>query len=427
MNTSSEEYAVYLPAVNLNYAQTLVSEIADDRPFPSEFSLGDFAFWEGKSGLWHHSYFLHSVGQYKVGASPDNAVTRRGADEGVLFGDSAGYQIGKGSLKGLTGLEADMTGLAAFDAWRSKDDVKAWIVGWLETYTNYAMTIDMPLWATLPHGEGSPFHKCSHEQLLGMTVENLRFIDRNRTGQTKWLNVIQGLDTGGMLDWWSEVKWFGCSGYSFSAESGKRNGLRAVIEPLLVMRDENAFENDRDWLHLLGCSTAPWAIVGTAIQRAIRADANPKLRVSFDSASPFQEACVRERYCKIPGFDVNRKSWSIPSSKAPQRRKHVGSDSPVPFSSPLADKLTLGDLNVRVGKFEKNRFDRFSHLFLMNHNVWVYLQTFKEANDLVFTGDRSKIPIEFGECIDIIEEAFRVENWQELLLKHAGLLDGFKG
>jgi hypothetical protein len=111
----------------------------------------------------------------------------------------------------------------------------------------------------------------------------------------------------------------------------------------------------------------------------------------------------------------------------PKRASYIGSDDPVPFSSPLADELTLGDFNVREGNFEKNRFDAFSDLFLMNHNIWVYLQTFKTANDLVFASDRARVPSDFKECADVIEEAFRAENWHDLLLKNQKLLDGFKG
>ena len=213
-----------------------------------------------------------------------------GPHEGVLFGDSGGFQIGNGKLKGLDGLVSGMTGGAACSAWRHSSYVREWIVDWLETYTNYAMTIDMPLWATSARKSDSPFHRCTHEQLTQLTVENLEYIDSRRQGRTKWLNVIQGLDPAGMIKWWNAVKWFDCAGYAFSVESAKTTGLRGILEPLLVLRDEGAFEKGRDWLHMLGSSSVRWAVMYSAIQRGIRSSVNSNLRVSFDSSSPFQQA-----------------------------------------------------------------------------------------------------------------------------------------
>lgn len=428
MNFNTIDYALYLPAVNLNYAKALASEVSANRPFPSGISLVDLTFWEKGSKLWDYEYFLHSVGHYSIGAQPDNAVTRRGPREGILFGDSAGYQIGKGSLQGLVDLKTGMTGNEAVKAWRQNIEAREWVVNWLETYTNYAMTIDMPLWAKIPKGVNSPFHKCTFDQLVGMTVENLRFIDRNRQGRTKWLNVIQGLTTTEMIKWWHKVRWFECSGYAFSSEGGKKNGLRALLEPLLEMRDGGAFKDGCDWIHFLGCSTAPWAIMLTAIQRGIQAKNNPKLRVSFDSSNPFVQGSKHESHSILPSFNANRKTWSIKNIKTPQSPKLVGSKATVPFSSPLANTLTLGDLNVREGNFTANQFEKFSHLFLMNHNVWVYLQTFETANDLAFSSsNHSQVPTEFKDCIDVIEKAFVVDDWSSHLSKHQKLLDNFKG
>lgn len=422
----SNDYAVYLPAVNTNYARSLTT-LPDGRSLPSGLTLDDFAFWKKGSKLWNHEHFLHSVGQYSVGANPNNAITWRGSHEGCLFGDSAGFQIGNGSLSGLQGLTKGMTGDAACAAWRQNPEVREWIMGYLETYTNYAMTIDMPLWAATSVGKDSPFHNCTQEQLTQLTVENLEYIDARRQGRTKWLNVIQGLDAEGMIKWWNAVKWFDCAGYAFSVESAKTTGLRGVLEPLLVMRDEGAFEKGHDWLHMLGSSKVSWAVMYTAIQRGIRASANPKLRVSFDSSSPFQQACIVEMHTIPPSFGLTPKGWGFTKTSVPQSHLHVGSSAPLPFSSPVADRLTLGDLNVNVDQFAPNHFDQLSHLYLMNHNIWVYLTAFQEANDLAFSSDRGQVPPKFALCADAIEEAFVVNDWRKFLQEEQGLLDSFKG
>ena len=418
MSIMSDEHAVYLPAVNVNYARTLAAK-GITRGLPKGLTLDDLAFWKPESGLWHHPQFLHSVGQYKVGADPSNAITCRGLSEGVLFGDSAGYQLGNGNLKGVNGLESGMSANQACAVWRDSVAARDWIVNWLETYTNYAMTIDIPLWATLAKHSGSPFHACSQEQITQLTVENLHYIDNRPRGDTKWLNVIQGLDARGMVDWWNAVKWFDCSGYAFSVEAGKTMGLRGVLEPLLVMRDEGAFESGHDWLHMLGSSGVYWAIVYTAIQRAIRSEVNPELRVSFDSSSPFQKGAIYEDYAIMPSFAHTEGSWGVKWKKAPQSHLHVNSSASLPFSSPIADRLTLGDLNVNSDAFACNHFDQLSHLYLMNHNTWVYLTAFETANRLIFAQSPKVVPMRYAGAAKVVERAFKEENWHSYIDKYA--------
>lgn len=425
MRIISDEYAVYLPAVNSLYADTLIKAIPDNRQFPSGFTIDDLAFWNKDSKIFHHPHFLHSIGQYKVGSTPDNAVTRRRNADGILFGDSGGFQIGKGTLLGLNGLKAGMGANEACATWRSSYEVRRWILGWLETHTNYAMTIDMPLWANSE--EQSPFNKCTHHQLTELTVENLKFIDSHRQNRTKWLNVIQGSNTIAIKKWWDAVKWFPCSGYALSSSAGRMSGLKSVLAPILMMRDENAFVDGKDWIHMLGVSTAPWAIMFTAIQRALRETTNPKLRISFDSASPFQDAAIRETYNMMPRFGTDKNNWIFNKARVPQGRPHVGSSEPLPFNSPIADKLTLGDLNVKDGMYTARQFDSISLSFIANHNVWTFLQAFKIANELVFSGVRSDVPPIFKETVDMIGHVFKSDNWASALDKEQKLLDQFKG
>lgn len=429
MSFISDEYAIYLPAVNAQYAETIVKPIPDNRPFPDALTLDDLMFWQANNKFWHHPHFLHSIGNYKVGSMPDNAVTRRGRTDGILFGDSGGFQIGSGTLTGLDTLKAGMDASDACDAWRDAYEVRTWILGWLETHTDYAMTIDMPLWATTSANANTPFHKCSHQQLTELTVENLQFIDSHRQGRTKWLNVIQGSNMAAITKWWNAVKWFDSSGYALSSSAGRISGLQAVLEPLLMMRDENAFDGDKSWIHMLGVSTAPWAIMFTAMQKAMRLNVNKKLRISYDSASPFQDAGIREQYVIIPSFGADAKNWTLQKKNFPHSRRHLNSSKSLPFSSPIADKLTLGHLNVRdeQGVYTPRQIDTLSLVLVANHNIWSFLQTFKQANDLVFASNRAEVPSFYKECVDMIEYIFTVENWADALEKEAELLTQFKG
>jgi len=422
------EFAVYLPAVNTLYAQAVTLPVPEGRPFPDGFEMSDLEFWKKSSGknLWHYPYFLHSAGQYKIGTMPDNAVTRRGRTDGVLIGDSGGFQIGNGKLRGLVGLEPAMDPDMACAAWRENVDARHWIVNWLETYSNYAMTIDMPLWATTGNGANSPFHRCSYKQLTQLTVENLRFIDAHRQGRTKWLNVIQGATIEAMTDWWKAVRWFSCSGYAMSSRGARVNGLDALLVPLLLMRDEGEFDAGHDWIHLLGVSTAPWAVVLSAIQAALRGSANPNLTISFDSASPFQDAAIREQYVTKPEFQNDLKSWAIQKYECPQSRLHVGSNKSLPFTSTIADKLTLGHLSVKDGMYEAGQFDIISRALLSNHNVRVYLDCFEEGNKLVQKGS-PKVPSIISDVVGLIDRVFKAECWQDALAQESAVTKAFKG
>ena len=419
----SDQYAVYLPAVSDMYATGVGKPLPDGRPFPNGYTVEDLVFWSKRSRLWNHRQVLHSVGAYSVGSSPDNAITRMGRDDYVLVGDSGGFQIGKGSLKGFDSLRAGMEAASAVEAWRNAYHVREWIVGWLETYAHYAMTLDMPLWATLKANEQTPFHQCSIQQLTDMTVSNLRFIEKHRQGRTKWLNVVQGLDPQTTRDWWNAVKFFDCGGYSLAGAAGTKGGIEGILRSVLLMRDDGAFSAGRDWIHVLGVSTTQWAILLSAIQRGIRKQVNSNLRVSYDSASPFQVGGRYEQAALTPKFGAHPTLWNIQFEQAPQAKQFVGSDEPLGYDSPIARVLTKGHLNVVTDEWNSRKFDTVSNLLLVNHNVWVYLNAFERANALAFETDRTEVPPSWAECLDLIEEAFTVENWDWWLEGYRGLLN----
>ena len=427
MSMQLPEYAIYLPAVNEAYARALATEVPSTRTFPQGFELADMEFWRPgtEKNLWHYPYMLHSVGSYTVGQIPDNAITRRGRTDGLLVGDSGGFQIGNGTMA-LDGLVQGMSGDDACQAWRGNYDARQWILNWLETYTNYAMTIDMPTWATASSKSASPFHNCTIGQLTELTVENLKFIDTHRKGRTKWLNVIQGVDFEMSKLWWDKVKWFPCNGYSLSSFSARASGLAEFLKIILLMRDEKAFEGERSWLHVLGVSTAPWAIVFSSIQRGLRATSNARLIVSFDSADPFTTLSEYGDCALLPNFGDGRDSWVIRYAKKPESPFDIGSMAPLAFRSAIADKLTLGDLNVVAEQFNPRNFDAFSQAFLMHHNVWTFVETFKTANKLLFEGDRRGVPDEFKVVTDMIEHVFSVEDWDSALAGEASVLANFK-
>jgi hypothetical protein len=427
MILTADAYAVYLPAVNEGYAGSISRLLPAGRAFPTGLTLDDLVFWE-PNALWYYPYLLHSAGLYKVGASPNNAVTQRNRANSMLLGDSGGFQIGNGTMKGLSAVGAKaMPATAAVAAWGQEGAARQWIVNWLSTYADYAMTIDMPLWASAKGKEASPFHNCSTQQLIDMTVNNLRYIERfGLHGQAKWLNVVQGgEDTSQIKTWWDAVKWFRHGGWAMAGSAGARGGLANMLGALLMMRDEGAFDEGQDWVHVLGVSTPTWAVLLTEIQQALQ-EINPKLRISFDSSSPFQHAGRYEKVALTPIYSSMPSSWGIGVVDAPQSRHDADPNSTMMFGhtqSPLGQRLQLNHLSIRDGIWDPRNFDSLSNMLLANHNVWVYLDAFKTANDLAAARDKDAVPAQHIECLDFIADVFKSSNWQASIFEHRGLLD----
>jgi hypothetical protein len=272
-----------------------------------------------------------------------------------------------------------MVGSEAVAAWRKERTARQWIQDWLVGQCDYGMTIDMPLWVTSSAGAKSPFHRCTSKQLIGMTVQNLRLLDKFSPAETRWLNVVQG-------------------------------GVTYV--DVMMMRDEGAFSAGQDWLHVLGVSTPLWAVILTEVQRALRRE-NSALTISFDSSSPFLLGGRFEQACLWPELTTHPSTWVIRSERAPQRPSYAKETCrhKFPYSeSPLGSRLKLNELNVREGPWEPRQFDLLSNAMLMNHNTWIHLDAFRRANELVEANASERIPADHARCLEIVRQVMSAED-----------------
>jgi hypothetical protein len=192
---------------------------------------------------------------------------------------------------------------------------------------------------------------------------------------------------------------------------------------LLTMRDDGAFESGRDWIHVLGVSTPKWAILLSAIQRALSKSANPRLQISFDSATPFQAGGIREEVAIMPTYTSRPRDWAIRFERVEQSAKLAGSNEPFPYASPIGNRLTMGDLNVNGGDWSQRSFDTISNLLLCNHNCWVLIDAFRQANELALESDGTAVPAQWRECLDLIDGIFSENAWQSQIRQHNQFLN----
>ena len=417
--------AVYLPALGAEYYKTAYRSAAKTRPFRSGFEPRDLAFWSGSSRLWNHHHVLHSIGGHGVGSDTKDKFYHQDRDEFILLGDSGGYQIGAGTLKGLQGLKKGITAEQAQTAWAANYDAKLWIIDWLERYSDYAMTLDMPLWAMTADGVKSPFHRCNAEQLTAMTVENLRLIEDNREGRTQWLNVIQGSNDKDILPWWEAVKWFRHGGWSLAGAAGWKGGLYNVLTTVLRMRDEAAFVPGQNWIHVLGVSQPRWFVFLTAIQRCLRRD-NPVLQISCDSATPSIKGGKKDEYILPVHLDSDIKNWAFQFATLNTYLRHASPNctEAAPLHSPVGQGLMMNELAVNPDPLAGRRLDTLSSQIIVNHNMWVILDAAERANAMAFGQDRHLLlPPQLAEAVDVIEAAFAAQDWASVLQQNRVVLD----
>ena len=432
-----DEFAVYLPAIQEWYSKNVHSDSKRDksRPFPDGIKLTDLDYLNPKSKLWHYKYGLYSAGQFKKHvpiecsvALRDRSLDANGVSKTIILGDSGGYQIGIGTFSGTEHLKEIKDPLLMCEAWRDCGDVRDRVVDWLCATSDYAMTIDMPLWVLVSDKSTSPFKICSREQLTQLTVENLEHIKQNKHGKTKWLNVLQGTTQDDIQYWWSRVKKYKFDGWALAGNVGWRGGLDFVMYNILLMRDEGAFEDGQDWMHVLGVSQPTWAVMLTAIQYSLREKCNPKLRISYDSASPFQTVGRIRKLVRYPKFTKDFRTWVMTAQPNPFSSTYAdgGKSFHFPFSSPIGDRLLLEHLNVRSGEFQSRPNDSITDLLLMNHTLYVYVRAFLEANEMVFMrpSEASQyVPQEMLDAVDIIHELILSENWMKKYQKHKKFLN----
>src|SRR5215207_3074214 len=103
LNAGADDFAPYLPAVQVEFAKYVVKEAADDRQL---IPPGDFNFLLPTSPLWSYSRCLACAYYLMRGSSEPNMISHRQPGSWVL-GDSGGFQIGTGALKGFEATTAE--------------------------------------------------------------------------------------------------------------------------------------------------------------------------------------------------------------------------------------------------------------------------------------------------------------------------------
>jgi hypothetical protein len=470
LTARQSDFAVFLPALSTFYAlfvgrQRRGLEPLDENkkgsgePYiplnriPSHLTHGvESINWLAKEGMWRYKWSLHSAGHASLDLHKDmyreSQYRERDREYSWLLGDSGGFQIGKGKWEGDW-----RAGSGCSLASKKRDGV----LKWMDAFMDYGMILDIPAWVSRSPEGAKASNISSYQEAVDGTAFNNEYFVRNRSGECKFLNVLQGENFAQADDWYSQMKKF-CDPkqYPDAHFNGWAMGgqnmcdIELALKRLVELRHDGLLEEGlHDVMHFLGTSKLEWALVLTAVQRAVRKYHNPKFTVTFDCASPFLCTANGQFYTNWR-LDQGGK-WSYLMNVGPDDKAYKGSG--VPFddvvrqmypdyiSSPMSKGLNIDDICYyapgdvsRMGTETKTSWDSFAYCLLMNHNVWQHIMSVQEANKAFDTGAYPSMMVDDSfdktEVKDVIMEVFAesdkgkslqiIENHRKLWMKVIG-------
>jgi hypothetical protein len=411
LTAKQNDYAVFLPAISGFYA-TYVGKQRDpvNGPYvdPARMPTGipdmeQLNWLNSQKALFPYRWSLYSGGHANLDLNKQDwseDMVRNREPGTFMLGDSGGFQIAKGLWEG------DWKANSGCPKAQKKRES---ILNWLDNISDYCMTLDIPTWVIHDKKASKACQITTLQEAVDATKFNNEYFMQHRkgvrNGGTKILNVLQGDNHTSADAWYEEMKHF-CDpavypdthfdGWSMGGQN--MCDVHLVLKRLVALRYDNLLqEGVHDWMHFLGTSKLEWAVLLTAIQRAVRKHVNPAFTISFDCASPFLATANGQVYHEID--TTHNSKWSYRMSPIADDKKYSTDTRPYGQAvvadglvnhfdeSPISQQLTMkdiciykpGDLN-KIGKEGKTSWDSFSYALLMGHNVWTHLESVQRAN-----------------------------------------------
>jgi hypothetical protein len=291
---------------------------------------------------WQHKYFLVTAGHhYKKMDLRD----RMGLDPSVqVLGDSGGFQLATGAIK-----------------W--DPSFKETIFKWLEANSDIAMNLDLPPRVTL---EGK-FQEC-----LDISLENFKYFEKNQTGATAFLNVLQGNDQLTYEYWYKHVKDFNFSGWSFGNCRKVSNLMYALA---IMIKNKEFLKPDCHYLHILGASKLYDFFIYEYLQKIMNQYTGNQVQVSTDSSSPALMTTYGGYY-----FDADYRSGAFLTAYFARNAK-INPDAPLPCK--------LHNCPACAGKTYKDIYDwkTDSYMYMTTHNLHIFMDAVNSINTLFKSHD----------------------------------------
>jgi len=404
LTKAQKDYAIYLPALSNFYATYIGKQQTDPNYVPASRmptgipEMENMNYMNKNKGLFNYKWSLYSAGHSNLDLTktvPGEDMIRKKSNDTIVVADSGGFQIGKGVWKG------------EWNNPKHKDTEKrrALVFDWLSNISEYSMCLDIPAWSYKNPQVAMDIGIFTLDDAVSATQYNNEYFIKNKCGPAKFLNVLQGGSNHAESNYWYSVmkQYSDPDQYENHFQGWAMGGanmadVHLILKRIVELIHDGLLEKGvHDWMHFLGTSKMEWAVLLTAIQRAVRANYNENFTISFDAASPFLATANGTVYHETVTPHLGR--WSYRMSKTADDKKYASDTRPygpgcvadgihpVFEDSPISAHLKMkdicvyapGDLN-KIGKEGRTSWDSFSYALLMGHNVWHHTNAVQEGN-----------------------------------------------
>lgn len=410
-NSHNNDWALFLPAVSSFYISGLGKQRKGENYFeqhriPAGFNndVEKLNFLNSKEGLYYYKWGLYSAGHANLDTTvndPNESIIRERENGTFMLGDSGGFQILKCQWP------ADWKDPNCPKALKKRQQV----LTWMDTYMDYGMCLDIPsqsldTFHIKDPKTGKSMHGISTiEEAITATHINNEYFIKNRNGNCKFLNVLQGRSHDQSNAWYNEMKKY-CdpniypdnhfNGWAFGGQN--KIDVELMLYRFVDIIHDGLLETGKhDLVHCLGVSILEYALLFTDIQKAIRKYHNPNLKITFDCASPFFSAAKGLIYFNN-SFEHGKK-WSYSMEKTAENKDYANDNRKFSTAclqdkihkqftdSPVTDIMVMKDLCYRGkgfigqhGKETKTSWDTLSYTLIQSHNVYQHIVAVQEAN-----------------------------------------------
>jgi queuine/archaeosine tRNA-ribosyltransferase len=381
---SDRKEFLYIPSLS---AGSMVSAFKKDTKFEDGTTMRFFA--KEYPEKWRHPYFLVTAGHhYKKMDFRDQL----GLDDGTfVFGDSGGFQIATGALK-----------------WDGT--IREKIFHWLEANSDVAANLDIPPRVTFENR----FHDA-----MDISFDNFKYFEKNQSGKTKFLNVIQGTFSDEYKEWYHKFKDFDFKGWCI----GGPKKLVDFMYVIALMLQEREFEKKHiEYIHLLGISKISDFFILATLQELLNKMTDNRIQLMSDSSSPgqypvfgtylhsgnYKTQTFTELY--FPKNAEYRRKTHIKQGKGGEitidKTKHVPCSMGCPACNDFTYEYLGGKTDAGLDRYSQEGMPR-----MVVHNTHLYCEIVKDINKLT------------NNHVELLETAIPKELFNVILSLHEMFAD----